>query len=698
MLIVTDLNGQSEPLIDYKDLEIVEEINGDFSITFTSINTPNNEFAFPLLNEESIIQTEDGHEFRIKKMRNNRNRKIINLAQHIFFDLNGDQVYDIIGGSQDANEMFSFILKDTGWTFEVMDDIPYKLFTNFGQDNVVSLIRKTCEILECEIKIEPNKHLKIYKQMGSDDDFQYRYKYNIKGLQQDIDTTNLTTVVKGFGANGMVITYTSPNAAVLGEIHASPIRDEQIENEAEMIELLKQEINDIPNISIEVEEIELEETRQLGDKVWLIYEPLNIEFQTRIIARKTYPDQVGKNTVTFGSFKQEISNIVAETARETNKNRSKIDQTSDRITLTVERIDESIAQLNMTADEITLSVQNLGENLRSEISITDKQIRSMVSQEVKTLNDRVDTTNSTITQTASSIRSEVNSQVNRLDGAISSANSSITQLSNRITSEVSEINYDMSSMRTQINQTASEISSKVSKTDYNGLTISSLINQDAYRIQLSAQAIDLQGITNVASQLTLGTGWSGYASLRFNGQANIYTNDGSDLNISAANVSMTGGTVYTGTLYSNNFGFSNYGGGFAMYDYDWIRTINGVGFYVPGEIKANKVTNLSHINYKENIALFSESAMDIITSHPIYRYNYKREYDKKGWTKRRTGLIIDEENRPFSPLLKSDDDGVDLYAVSMINWKGTQELIKEFNLMKQELNSLKEKLNGSDQI
>ena len=56
-------------MVDYKDLEVNEEVNGDFSITFTTISTPNNEYAFPLLKEESLIQTEDEHEFRIKKIR-----------------------------------------------------------------------------------------------------------------------------------------------------------------------------------------------------------------------------------------------------------------------------------------------------------------------------------------------------------------------------------------------------------------------------------------------------------------------------------------------------------------------------------------------------------------------------------------------------------------------------------------------------
>ncbi|MFO1441734.1 phage tail protein [Bacillus sp. Bva_UNVM-123] len=69
------------------------------------------------------------------------------------------------------------------------------------------MIRKACNAFECEIKIEPNKHLKIYKQNGKNDDYQLRYKHNIKAINETVDTTKLATVIRSYGGNGLVVTY-----------------------------------------------------------------------------------------------------------------------------------------------------------------------------------------------------------------------------------------------------------------------------------------------------------------------------------------------------------------------------------------------------------------------------------------------------------------------------------------------------------
>lgn len=388
MLIVTDLQGKTEPLADYKDPDIIEEVNADFSLSFTSFLTEVNKYAYPLIQEESIIETEDGHEFRVKGLSEVRNRKTVN-APHIFFDLINDRVDDINGGTKTAEDAFSFILKDTGWTFEVIGDIPAQLFENFGNDNVLSLIRKACEILQCEIKIEPGRHLKIYKEMGVDDDFQFRYKYNIKTLKRDVDTSNLTTAIKAYGADGLVIEYHSPKEAIYGERWAEPISDERFTIPEHLIEYAKQHINDTPDVSIEIEEVELSEPRGLGDKVWLIYEPLGIEFQTRIMAKKIKPQQKGRNTVTLGNRKPTLSDLLTETNIKIDTNNkqviSKIEQTNDRINLEVTRVDGLESRIEITEGKISLVVSDNNEinaeAIASSISLTPSAI-DMISQNI----------------------------------------------------------------------------------------------------------------------------------------------------------------------------------------------------------------------------------------------------------------------------------------------------------------------------
>jgi phage minor structural protein len=365
MLIVTDLFGNTEALTDYKNVEINEEMNGDFSLSFTCFLTENNEHSFHLVQEESVVVL-DGHEFRIKKMVEARNRKVVSLAKHVYFELIDNQVYGINGGTLTLNDAAAFTLSGTGWTFENEDILEAKLLPNLGEDNSLALVKKVCEEFGCEYKIEPNRHIKFSKEIGTDHDFQFRYKHNIKTLSRTVDTTKFATVLKGFGADGLEVEYRSPNADIYGEKHGEPIRDERYTNAENLTEKLKETIQDVPEVSIELEVIQLGFDVKLGDKVWLIYEPLKIEFQTRVMAFKHYPFQKRSPSVVLSNKKETITNLVAKARSELKEvkkeTRSKIEQTNESIALAVERIGEAEAQLSIQADQISLKVNQSDYN------------------------------------------------------------------------------------------------------------------------------------------------------------------------------------------------------------------------------------------------------------------------------------------------------------------------------------------------
>ncbi|MGM0807626.1 MAG: phage tail protein [Bacillota bacterium] len=490
--LIIKKNGQSEMLADFNNLEITEEVNGAFSISFTSFFTANNQFANDLLHEESIVEYE-GHEFRVKNYNENMYQKTIKNAPHVFFDLIDDRIYEVNGGTKTVNEFFSFVLSGTGWSFENVDVTGSKLISNFGDGNIISLIWQICEAFSCEIKIEPNRHLKIYKQIGSNNDVQFRYKHNIKVLSKDVDTTRLATVIKGFGGDGLEVTYTSPNVSVFGEIHAEPIKDERFTIPESLIERLRQTLIDYPEVSIEVKEIDVGEEVGLGDKVWLIYEPLGIEFQTRVMARKLYPNVKNENTITFGSQQQGITDLLTETKIEIDENkkqvRSKFEQTNERITLEVEAVNESIASIELENDQITSRVQNVEGGL------------------------------STINQRASSIEL------------------SVSNLGSRVGSAESSLSIQ-----------AGQIATKVEK---NGVV--SAINQTSETIKLSANRIDLNGITQVNGNLYIGDpGSTGLKSIIMNSGAKISSDwydpvFGNGIHISANTFSVGDGQVRLGT-------------------------------------------------------------------------------------------------------------------------------------------------------
>ncbi|MEH6942946.1 phage tail protein [Bacillus sp. JJ722] len=418
---MTDLQGNTEALTDVQNVEIQEVIKEDFTISFTSFLTERNSHSYPLLENESVVEY-DGHEFCVKKMDEVRNRKTV-IAQHIFFDLIDSKKDDIFGGTRTANEVFTWLLSGTGWTFEIVGTIQSTLLPNFGNSNVLALIRSACDSFDCSIKICPNRHLKVGKRVGLDKDEQFRYKHNIKTLKKLVDTTNLTTCVKGIGGNGLTVIYKSPNASLYGERWGDDIENEKITTSESMIERLKQEINDVPEVSIDIDAITLGMDVGIDDGIWTIYEPMGIEFLSYVTSIKSYPFSNKPSVVTLSNVKQTLSDILTQTKIEIDENkketRSKFEQTNDRITLEVERVDESISKVELKADQIELSVQRVDERVgdaEAQLVIQADQIQSKVSQ----TDYNGDTISSLINQTAYSV--EIEARRIALRGEVTSDN------------------------------------------------------------------------------------------------------------------------------------------------------------------------------------------------------------------------------------------------------------------------------------
>jgi phage minor structural protein len=373
MLVVTSLQGQTEPLPDASGLEVMEQVNGEYSLSFVCFNTENNQHAYPLVQEESIVEL-DGHEFRIKQMKETRNRKEVH-AQHVYFDLVEHYQEGTFGGTHTLDEFVQYTLNGTGWTFENVDVTESAFIPDFGEGNVVALIRQICDAFGCEVQIMAGRNLRFAKQIGTDQDEQFRYKHNIKTLQKSVDTTKLATVIKGYGADGLVVEYRSPNEAIYGTRYAEPVKDDRYTTAESLTERLRQELVDVPEVTIEIELAQLGFDAGLGDKIWLIYEPMGIEFQTRIMEIKRFPFTTKSPVVTLSNRKRTFTDVWTETKIEIDENkketRSRIEQTNERITLEVERIDESIATLEIRADSIELSVQSLDNRMgQAEATLT----------------------------------------------------------------------------------------------------------------------------------------------------------------------------------------------------------------------------------------------------------------------------------------------------------------------------------------
>lgn len=381
MLIVQN-GSQVEPLNYIQKLQIEKEVSGSHKLSFTSFNYGNNP-AYELLKEESIV-TVEGFDFRVKQLKENRNSKTV-TASNTFFDLGHQRQDEIYGGTHTFNEFMTFVLNGTSWTFTT--DISESAFIdNFGNANILTLINNLCVAFECEYEILPNNIVHFTKQIGGDNNAQYRYGHNVKALSKNVVTTNLKTQITGYGANGLAVTYTSSIAdnPQIGIRVAEPITDDRFTQAESLTTYLKSQLIDYPEVSFEMDVIELTE-KVLGEKVWLIYEPMNIEFQTRILkqTREIKNGEIVSTKVILGNVVSKSSmDILVSQKVEIDQNkketRSRFEQTNEQIELAVERIDGAEASIKVNADNIALKVDKNG--IMSAIELTPETIKIQASK------------------------------------------------------------------------------------------------------------------------------------------------------------------------------------------------------------------------------------------------------------------------------------------------------------------------------
>ncbi len=548
MLIVTN-GSQTEPLLE-TNYEKIEELNGALRISFNSFSHEKNP-GHPLLDFETIIEDEDGHEYVVKDFGGDTISKKA-TAVHIYFSLADEFKYDIYGGTRTFDDFMSFVLAGTGWTF-INDNVDgFQLLPNFGEANLIVLIEHLCAAFNCERQILPGKVLRFTKKIGADNDMQFRYRHNIETLSYSVNTANLKTQIRGYGAEGIDITYTSPlaDSPRIGVRVADPIHDEKIESAEEMTTRLASELPPAPETNIKVKVTTVD--GNIGDMVWLIHEDLALEYQTRILSKKTKRDYSNSEVEVGNTQAKSIVDALLNQHATINANdkryRSKFEQTNDRIDLEVEEIGTSIAAIHIRADSITQSVTDLNNNLSSRITQTATEIRSEVTAQVTTINNNIQSVRndvSAVTQTASQIQSTVTSQQTQISG-----------LGTRV-----------STTESSIIQQADQIKSKVSVKDFTGNTVVSQINQTATTISIQASKINLIGAVNVLSDITGNLGTINTGTLN---SVNIYS-----ANINISEDVYIGNTLQIGPSWQDSspkmIRFGSWSGGSIQHSGDTLR-------------------------------------------------------------------------------------------------------------------------------
>ena len=323
---------KEEILINYdKDsFSISWQQNETWELSVTVQRTKGNQITFDLIDYENYVVF-DGQQYSIKQMRSYASGSQIYkdiVATHIYYTIQDGWQYDTISGTKSIKDLLTHIFKagNRGVSWEGVD--PNNVFLkkeqeNFGNDNYLNLIN---EILEDygAVVIPNNKHLVFYpiSEYGNITEQQIRYKYNTDEVSFDIDTYALKTQIKGFGKKKEddsyyfnPVTYTSPESQKWGIRIQDPIEDERYTIQNNMIEYLKQQLHDYPDVSGSVT-LKWAVSLNKGDKVLFVYEPLNISTYIQIVGITDYPAIPNKAPeIVLSNTKKTITSILANLAK-----------------------------------------------------------------------------------------------------------------------------------------------------------------------------------------------------------------------------------------------------------------------------------------------------------------------------------------------------------------------------------------------
>jgi hypothetical protein len=144
LLIITDINGNTEALSGYKGLKRYRNVSGEKTLAFLILPTEQNTHAFPMVAEESLVEF-DGEPYRIKQIAEKSKGSTLYkevVSVHTFFDLIDDHVYTVQTGSMTFQSALQFVLGGTDYTWAIVDTFHAQEFDNFGDDNRLALFQE----------------------------------------------------------------------------------------------------------------------------------------------------------------------------------------------------------------------------------------------------------------------------------------------------------------------------------------------------------------------------------------------------------------------------------------------------------------------------------------------------------------------------------------------------------------------------
>lgn len=380
--VLQTMDGVIEPITDFSEFAYKRNTEGEESLSFYVHKTESNAPVFDLIVNKEKIEF-DGNKYVIdvcdREPIGTTIEKYIEARHEMFDRLKGEFIEEEYTGALRIERCLEIALKGSGLTFEVIGTFASREFENFGRNKGIELFKTTISRFGVEYRVQ-GTHIIVAVNIGNVTDAQFRHAHNLKSISEHVDTTNLATFIKGYSYDeetGSLLAYAeyeSPYSHLYKDekgnkrlIHADYVYDNRFRHKSEMLAEIKSRLKDTPEYNLVIQYEELKKNGfnlhyyQLGDYVWSIYEPLDLDIQARIISIESYPyDPHLSPVLELGSFRRDVTKTVAG-----------LQGTAKRVDAAEEGISQAkatAARAQVVADEAKQSIGNTGETLTQHLN------------------------------------------------------------------------------------------------------------------------------------------------------------------------------------------------------------------------------------------------------------------------------------------------------------------------------------------